>query len=255
MSDLPRETMADAQKFTAHEEHYKQALTRHVEESNLSSLDKMNNFARYVQRKVLSRFLVRFKLFEQVLNVHGNVIECGVHNGGGLMAYAQFSATLEPFNIQRKIVGFDTFEGFPSVHAKDSGDSHGHKKTGGMAGADELDIAESVRVLDLVRVNGHIPKVELVKGDATRTIPKYVEENPHTVVSLLYLDFDLFEPTAVALKHLFPRIPKGGIVAFDELNSKTWPGETRAVIEEVGLSRLRIQRYPFDSFISFAVIE
>ena len=81
-----------------------------------------------------------------------------------------------------------------------------------------------------------------------------IEANPHTVVSLLYLDFDLFEPTVTALKHFMPRMPKGSVLAFDELNQVQWPGETQAVLEEVGLQNLAIQRFPFTPALSYAVL-
>jgi hypothetical protein len=50
-------------------------------------------------------------------------------------------------------------------------------------------------------------------------------------------------------------MPKGAIIAFDELNQKQWPGETMAVLEEIGLNRLRIQRVPFTPSISYAVLD
>ncbi len=56
------------------------------------------------------------------------------------------------------------------------------------------EIKDAARLMDLNRPIGHIPKVERVPRDATTTIPEYVRQNPHLVVSLLYLDFDLFEP-------------------------------------------------------------
>lgn len=93
------------------------------------------------------------------------------------------------------------------------------------------------------------------KRDAKKTIPKYLEDNPQTVVSLLYLDFDVFEPTRVAIEHFVPRMPKGAIIAFDELNADTWPGETLAVLKTIGIKNLRIQRFPFSSWVSFAVLE
>lgn len=105
------------------------------------------------------------------------------------------------------------------------------------------------------RFINHIPKVTLVKGDATKTIPRYIQDNPHTIVSLLYLDFDLFEPTSVALKQIVPRIPKGGIIAFDELNAENCPGETVAVIQELGVNNLKIERFPFDTYMSYVVID
>jgi Macrocin-O-methyltransferase (TylF) len=69
------------------------------------------------------------------------------------------------------------------------------------------------------------------------------------------LDFDLYAPTAAALKAFLPRVPKGGVIVFDELNNASWPGETAAVHEVVGLSRLRIQRFAFEPHISYCVVE
>ena len=54
---------------------------------------------------------------------------------------------------------------------------------------------------------GHIEKMELIKGDATKTIPHYVKNNPQLIISLLYLDFSTYIPTKVALKHLLPLVP------------------------------------------------
>jgi hypothetical protein len=50
-------------------------------------------------------------------------------------------------------------------------------------------------------------------------------------------------------------MPKGAVLAFDELNQAQWPGETQAVMETVGLRNLRIKRFPFAPQISFAVLE
>jgi hypothetical protein len=96
--------------------------------------------------------------------------------------------------------------------------------------------------------------VKLVKGDAAATIPKFVAETPHLLISLLYLDFDLYEPTRVALESFLPRMPKGAIVAFDELDNPLWPGETTAMLEFLDKYRLRIQRLPFDPYIGFAEV-
>ena len=87
------------------------------------------------------------------------------------------------------------------------------------------------------------------------TLPQYLEENPHLVVSLLHLDMDLYEPTKIMLQHLLPRIPKGGIIAFDELNQDAWQGETIAVMEEIGIPNLRLKRCSFGTTLSYAVIE
>ena len=69
------------------------------------------------------------------------------------------------------------------------------------------------------------------------------------------MDCDLFEPTKAALEAFVPRMPKGAILAFDELDNPIWPGETLAVLETLGVRSLRLQRLEWDPYISFAVIE
>ena len=91
-----------------------------------------------------------------------------------------------------------------------------------------------------------------MKGDAGTTIPTFMRENPHTIVSLLHLDFDLYEPTKTALEHCLPRMPRGAVLLFDELNNRVWPGETAAVIETVGVRGLNIRRFAFEPHISYA---
>jgi hypothetical protein len=108
---------------------------------------------------------------------------------------------------------------------------------------------------DRDRFLGHIDKVHLVKGDLVETIPTFLASHRHLVVSLLFLDVDLYEPTKAALEAFVPRMPKGAIIAFDELDNPMWPGETLAAIDAMGLGKLRLQRLPWDPYISFAAIE
>jgi hypothetical protein len=194
-------------------------------------------------------------MFKQVLNVQGSIIECGVLLGGGLMSFAQFSSILEPINLQRKIIGIDTFSGFPNVSTRDTKGKSQFAKVGGYNANSYEDLMKCIELYDSNRFINHMPKMELVKGDATKTIPKYIKDNPHLIVSLLYLDFDLYEPTKVALENIVPRMPKGAIIGFDEINMKAWPGETEAVLETLGIKNLRIKRSSFSSVSCYAVIE
>jgi hypothetical protein len=189
-----------------------------------------------------------------VLNIQGSIIECGVLFGGGLMTFAQLSAIFEPANHQRRIIGFDTFSGHKTITVQDAGSESDEAHRGGLAINSFDEIMRCVQLYDMNRFVGHISKVELVSGDATEIIPKYVKDHPELIVSLLYLDFDVYAPTKAALEHFLPRMPKGAIIAFDELNLRDWPGETAAVLEKLNLRDLRIERFPFGSTISFAEI-
>jgi len=215
---------------------------------------KLAHFAKYVRRQDLTRLLARYEVFKRVLAVKGSVVECGVYRGSGLMSWANFSAILEPNNLTRRIYGFDSFEGFPTP-TEDDRAAFRTAKEGELRADCHDELLAIVGAYDLNRFLGHVPKVFLVKGDATVTIPRFVDEHRHLVVSLLFLDFDLYEPTRVALRCLVPRMPKGGVIAFDELDNPAWPGETQAVLDELGLGRLKIERLDFDPYVGFAVLE
>jgi hypothetical protein len=242
-------------RTTRNEVEFRIDLEKYYAQSIGTNVEKLQNFSKYVPTQDLRRFVCRYELFKKILQVHGSVLECGVLYGGGLMAWAQFSEILEPLNHLRKIIGFDTFSGFVSVSDKDKTGTAYQGKEGGLSIDSYHDIQESVKLYDRNRFLSHIEKVKLVRGDIAETLPKYIEDNPHLVVSLLCLDFDFFEPTRVALKHLVPRIPKGGIIAFDELNHEVWPGETIAVMEEIGINNLKIERFSFGSTMCYAVVE
>jgi len=117
------------------------------------------------------------------------------------------------------------------------------------------DLKKCIELFDSNRFINQIPKIELVKGDVKKTIPKYLKDNPHLIVSLLYLDLDLYEPTKIALHNFLPRMPKGSIIAFDEINVDQWPGETLALLDEVGIKNLRIERFEFAPLMSYARLE
>lgn len=101
----------------------------------------------------------------------------------------------------------------------------------------------------------HIKKNTLVRGDAIETFPKFLEENPQTVVALAYFDFDIYEPTKKCLELIKNRLTKGSLVAFDEVNDADSPGETVALMESFGLENIRLQRFPFASRVSYFVVE
>lgn len=228
-----------------------------IEKYPAAMISKLDNFEKYVRRQAISRFLVRYELFQMQLGIKGSIIECGVHHGGGLMAWAKLSAALEPFALDRRIFGFDTFEGFPSVNDKDIGQSSNEQtKVGGLATSYNVyaELQELIGEFDENRVLNQFEKVFLVKGDATQTIPEFVEQNPYLLVSLLFLDFDLYEPTKTALQHFLPRMPKGAILAFDEINNPWWPGETTAMLEYLDIRQHEIRRFSFDPNIAYIVM-
>lgn len=217
---------------------------------SINPADLSDNFPLFITRQELVRYLVRYELFKKILNVKGSIVECGVYKGSALMFFAKLSAAFEPYAFNREIIGFDTFAGFPSIHSKDNLSFN----VGELSDVNLETIEKSIKLYDSNRPIGHVSKVKLVKGDATQTIPKYFAENSHTVVALLYLDFDIYEPTLVALKTILPRMPKGAIVAFDELNERRWAGETVALLETLDINKYEIKKFTEEPHISYIIL-
>lgn len=231
-------------------------MTALIEKYPYDMSHKLENFEKYISRQTMARFMARHELFKMAMGIKGSIIECGVHYGGGVMAWAKMSAALEPVAFNRHIIGFDTFEGFPSVHDKDKAEKDYPELAKGAFSSHDAILDEMYDSIDEFNKNRFIEqydKVKLIKGDATKTIPKFVKENQHLVINLLFLDFDIYEPTKVALEHFLPRMPKGSILAFDEINNDHWPGETMAMIEAFGgsLNRIKIEKFYYEPNIAY----
>ena len=93
----------------------------------------------------------------------------------------------------------------------------------------------------------------MIKGDALKTIPKYKIENKSLIIRLLYLDFDLYKPTLVALNNFYELIPTGGIVVFDEIGNERWVGETLAFKEFFKDKKIKLKKFEFEPWISYFV--
>lgn len=235
---------------------YRQGIEEIFAKSSGTSYEKLWSFSRFVPRQRLTMFLSKYDLMRKLLGVQGSIVEMGVHFGGGLFEWLQLCEILEPRNYQRKIYGFDNFKGFEDITASDSHKNQSiHLQKGGLKADVYDDLMENIKVYDYTRALGHIPKVSIVKGNVKDTLPKFLLENPQIVVSCLYLDIDLYEPTKQALEAFLPRMPKGGIIVFDEFNCEKFPGETVAVHELIGINNLRIQRSTYDTWFSYAVLE
>lgn len=215
-----------------------------------------DGFAKYARRQEVTRFLARHELFKLVEGVQGCIVECGVYAGQGLMSWAQLSSILEPVGgVFRHVYGFDTFSGFPSVHAKDTNSSTNLDWKAGDLNVDSYsDIRKCIELFDSNRFLAQMPKVSLVKGDFIKTGPQFLDQNPHVLISLLYLDFDLYEPTKRALELFLPRMSSGAVLAFDEINHPLWPGETLALLESLDLRKYRIRKFPFEINMSYIVL-
>ena len=215
----------------------------------------LQNLGLFIKRQDLSRIIFMNEIYQKILNVHGVIIEFGTRWGQNLALFESFRGMYEPYNHTRKIIGFDSFEGFPSTHAKDG--QHDVIKKGGFSVTkgyeDYLDSILNYHETESPISN--MKKYQLIKGDAIKETQIFLEKNPHTIIALAYFDFDLYEPTKKCLELIKPYITKGTIIGFDELNLSAYPGETLAFKEVFGLDAFKITRTPYSSHTSYITIE
>lgn len=214
-----------------------------------------DNLGLFLGSKQLARILFMNHLYQKIVDVQGIIIDFGTRWGQNMAIFSALRGIYEPFNRLKKIVGFDTFAGFPKI-TKEDGESDQMKVGNANVTRNYKDYLTGV--MDYHEKStplGHIKKYDIVSGDASREFRKYLIKNPETIVALAYFDFDLYEPTKKCLTMIKPHLVRGSVIAFDELNDHDSPGETLAVSEVFGLNNIKLKRYPYTSRTSYFVFE
>ena len=214
------------------------------------------NGALYMSPRTVKRLLFLDEIYRRALPVHGVIMQFGVRWGRDLAVFDSLRTIYEPFNVSRRIIGFDTFEGFPSVHEKDGVDP---VIVPGAYTTAQNYVGELEEIMRLRQQLDPLPEVkrhEIIQGEAVQQLTAYLKRHPETIVALVYFDLDIYEPTKGCLELLKPYLTKGSIMAFDELNFYKAPGETIALKECYPLDLIRIERSVYHSGTpSFFAIE
>ena len=199
-------------------------------------------------RVSVQTLITRYELYKMVMDVPGDIVECGVYQGNSFLWLAHLSVILEPYAINRRFIGFDTFNGFASIDEKhDPADIT--KKNFSDTSYDLVN--DALSAIDIVRPVSGIKRFELVQGDITLTVPQYIKDNPAFTCAMLILDTDLYKPTKTALEHILPHMPKGSLVVFDEYNYSNFRGETQALKDYSAIGNFKIKRFPHDSCLAY----
>jgi O-methyltransferase len=175
-----------------------------------------------------------YALYQAIVYLHsrcvpGDIVECGVWRGGNCLLAARTLMLLG--DTSRRIWLYDTFSGMTEPTSRDR-DVYGGKA---------LDMRERthteegrptpfqfVASLEAVKANmatTGFPEDRLVyvEGPVEETLPECRPDE----VALLRLDTDWYESTAHSLRHLYPRLSRGGVLISDDYGD--WPGVREAV--------------------------
>jgi hypothetical protein len=216
----------------------------------------LSNLGLFVNSKTFSRLIFLNEFYKIGMKVMGQVFDFGTRWGQNISIFMACRGMYEPFNRHRKIIGFDTFGGFPKTISSKDGNSE-------MINVGNISVTKNyfeyiknhLTILEKNNSLPHITKFELVRGDASKTIKEYFKKNPHALVSHAFFDFDLYKPTKDCLKEILKRTPKGAIIGFDEINDEDSPGETQALMESLDIRNISLKKFPWVSRVSYFVKE
>jgi hypothetical protein len=220
-----------------------------IKESGADEQDVIENFLLYFRRVNFAKVLTHIEIFKKIIELPGSIVECGVFKGMSLLTFAKLVEIYCPGDTLKRVIGFDTFQGFVSLAQKDGliDKRRGKEKGGWNSGEFKPTLDKLIAIAQRDSMIPRFNRIELVEGDVSKSVPAYVKQNPGLRISLLHLDLDLYDPTLAALKALYPLVVPGGVVLLDEYGMEGFPGESAAFDEYFGNNRPKLTKFPFIS--------
>jgi len=160
------------------------------------------------------RNLCRLARCIESLRIPGDVVECGVFNGGTSAILAHFATHSR---LERTVWLFDSFAGMPDTTEED------REAARAEVGTTVGNIQKVIQVLKMV--NADLTRVHTIKGWFDDTFPSVKIER----IALLNIDADWYESVKLCLNTFYDAVTPGGYVSIDDYGH--WPGCKRAVDE------------------------
>lgn len=187
------------------------------------------------------KLLTHYEAYKKVLEVPGEIVECGVFRGTSLTRFATFREMLETGD-SRKIIGFDNFNSdYPDTNWKEDQDQR--QRWMQTAGSDSITVNQLEHIFKIHNFTNY----DFIAGDITKTLPAYVNRNPQLKIALLNIDIDFVESTYCSLEYLYDRVVPGGIILFD--NYGAFHGDTKGTdmfFESINI-KPKLKRFSFNS--------
>lgn len=205
--------------------------------SNQSVYDSFNGFIFSNDRNVFNKLYSRMKFYEMTKHLLGDIVECGVFKGSGLLTWLKILDMNEPNSI-KKVIGFDFFNPNFVEDLQDEVDRELMKQVFDRCEDLEKDELSVAGVRNKLQNAGFSEsRYDLVAGDIALTSRSFLKDKPGLRISVLYLDLDLGDPTYETLNNMWERVVDGGIVVLDEYAYHGW-SESKGVdrfVKEHGL--------------------
>jgi hypothetical protein len=197
----------------------------------------------------IQKLVDHYEIYKKISKTKGDIIECGVFKGVSLIRFLTFR-DIDKLSKIKKVYGFDAFGSFP----KKVLDNNHKKGDFNFAKLHDKKIGKGINIkkFDKILKKKGFKNYQLIKGDVTKTIDKFIKKKKNLKISLLHLDMDVYTPTKFTLNKLFKYIVKNGIILIDDYNHIK--GATIAINEFLKENnQLKIQKTSLTSRPSFII--
>lgn len=196
--------------------------------------EKQRSQGLFIYSSLLARMTAISDIYRKIVHLPGVVVDLGTWRGQTAVLCENCRAIFEPLHFNRRILCFDTFEGYVGFSDKDKATSL-HKDGTYSVGENYADYLSDLLVLhEKANAMGHYHgKHSVIKGDCRETLPSFFAENPSEFVALAFFDVNSYQPTKEAFDIIWKRLVPGGIVAFWQMTRSAIPAEGRVYVENI----------------------
>ncbi|MEF8758254.1 MAG: TylF/MycF/NovP-related O-methyltransferase [Candidatus Accumulibacter sp. UW25] len=251
MSGKPEIDETCRARYEAYESEHWHELSHCVDLANLGLKEVMMHAPAFIRRRELARLLAHYELFKLIADMPGSIVELGVYLGAGFFTWSKLLETFNPGDRGRKVYGFESCSGYDSFRQEDGECRPWIDRLIGSMKPGEEYLQGMVNLHNNDNFLRGVERCKLIQGDIRVTVEEFAKEALGTRLSLLYFDVNVFEPTLTGLRHLYPLVLSGGVVAFNAYGSPPWAGEAKAIetyFTEIDRPIPRMSKFPFSIY-------
>lgn len=213
-------------------------------ETQQSLYDNFNSFILSDDKKIFNKLISRALLYNEIKDIPGDIVECGVFKGTGLYSFLKLKRIFNP-NSSKKVIGFDFFNTDKLISTIGIDDDREYMNTlfKDRSFSHHETFKENLKS-QIINDGFFDYEFELIDGDISLTSKEFSKNNPGLKISLLYMDLDLEIPTYNTLVNLWNNVTKGGMVVFDEYGYHKW-SESKGVDRFIEENNLEIRALNF----------
>ena len=174
------------------------------------------------------------------LHLEGDLAECGVYRGETLIPLGLY---IKQNHINKKIFGFDTFEGFGELAHSDPAENANIRTHCLFTDTSYEMVQGKITRLNLSE------RVFIIKGFFSNSLSGVRDRR----FCFVHLDCDLYDSYKTCLNFFYNRMTSGGVILLDEYNDPPWPGCNRAVDEFLLDKPERLKEISSDNYVRYFI--